>query len=600
MTVPKGTDPQDAVVVVTGKDKDGKDQEIGKIDVKITGPTVQGENSNVPNDNKPHTVGTVKDPRGDEQGKLIGQEGKEIPGSKVEITPEGEIKVTVPEGTNPQEAKVVVTDGEGNKIGEVPANVINKDSDAAKYEPKYGDPKDVKVGETEETVNPFGDVKDVPVKEVNVTVPGTATNWTVEVVTEPSASGVLKVTAPTTEQVAEEFKKFFPENPKTWAEVVEKLTPFAKPEIDVEFVYNDGSKDDAKAGFNLVDKDGKSILDPTGDIDGDGKTNEQEIKEGTDPTKIESGQNQNDTTAPTVNPVKDTDKEIKGKGDRPGEKIVVTFPDGKTVETTTDKNGEWTVKVPEGTKLETGKTITVTDGDGNKTDTTVTDGTAPKVNPVKDTDKQITGEGRPGETLTVTFPDGKKVTVKVGDDGKWSVKVPEGTKLETGKKITVEDQDGNKTEVTIESGKTAGLTDDERNRCIATSIGFGLPLLALIPLGLATQIAIPGLTPVVEQVSAQIQAANSRIQQQFGIFNPQMAAQVAQVDAQLRQFGLDVATVGAGVVLLAAGILAGTIIYDNCTPGGGSSNATLKDAELKGSSGRTYLKVDKEEKEMKK
>ena len=51
--------------------------------------------------------------------------------------------------------------------------------------------------------------------------------------------------------------------------------------------------------------------------------------------------------------------------------------------------------------------------------------------------------------------------------------------------------------------------------------------------------------------------------------------------------------VAAGIVLIAAGILAGTIIYDNCTPGGGSS---VKDLELKGSSGKTYAGSSKEEK----
>ena len=55
---------------------------------------------------------------------------------------------------------------------------------------------------------------------------------------------------------------------------------------------------------------------------------------------------------------------------------------------------------------------------------------------------------------------------------------------------------------------------------------------------------------------------------------------------QMRQFGLDVATVGAGLALIAAGILTGTVIYDNCTPGGIGSS--VQDLELKGSTGKTY------------
>ena len=59
--------------------------------------------------------------------------------------------------------------------------------------------------------------------------------------------------------------------------------------------------------------------------------------------------------------------------------------------------------------------------------------------------------------------------------------------------------------------------------------------------------AIPGLTPVVEQVSLQIERANANIQQQIGIFNPETAVQVAEINARLRAFGLDLATVGAGL-----------------------------------------------------
>ena len=50
---------------------------------------------------------------------------------------------------------------------------------------------------------------------------------------------------------------------------------------------------------------------------------------------------------------------------------------------------------------------------------------------------------------------------------------------------------------------------------------------------------------------------------------------------------------GAPLALIAAEILAGTLIYDNCSPEDGSS---VKDLELKGSSGKTYTGSSKEEK----
>ena len=106
---------------------------------------------------------------------------------------------------------------------------------------------------------------------------------------------------------------------------------------------------------------------------------------------------------------------------------------------------------------------------------------------------------------------------------------------------------------------------------------------------------IPGLSGFIAQANGQIQAANTQIQQQLGLFNPQIAAQVDAVNKQLAQFGTDAATVADGLALIAAGILAGTILYNNCSPNGGGSSVT--DLRLEGSSGNTYAgSSNKEEK----
>mgnify|MGYP007121285973 FL=1 len=104
---------------------------------------------------------------------------------------------------------------------------------------------------------------------------------------------------------------------------------------------------------------------------------------------------------------------------------------------------------------------------------------------------------------------------------------------------------------------------------------------------------IPGLSNVVADANAQLQAANTRIQQQLGLFNPEIAAQVDAANRQLAQFGTDLGTVAGGLALIAAGILAGTLIYDNCSPNGGGSS--VKDLELKGSSGKTYAGSSKKD-----
>ena len=137
-------------------------------------------------------------------------------------------------------------------------------------------------------------------------------------------------------------------------------------------------------------------------------------------------------------------------------------------------------------------------------------------------------------------------------------------------------------EVTIKIAEKKEINE----KCIATSVGFGLPLLALLPLGLATQMYIPGLSEFAAQANARLQDVNTQIQQQAGLFNPEVAVRVDEINKQLGQFGLNVGTLAGGVALLAAGILAGTIIYDNCSPEGATSS--VQDLRLGGSSGSTY------------
>ena len=467
-----------------------------------------GDNTTVPADGGEHNVGKVENPNGDEKGKLVDKDGKEIPGSKVEIDEDGNVKVTVPEGTDPQDAKVIVTDKDGNPIGEIDVNIVDPNSDAVKNVPNYGDRKNVQAGETEKS-DPFEGKTDVPVKKATDKPSAGSDDWTFKT---GETNGVVEATAPSYDKVGEKIAEKLPEiqkleKGKRWDEFVKVFTPFAKPSVEVDFEYNDGSTNSATAGFDLVGKDGKSLLDPDGDFDGDGKTNREEIEGGTNPAGVDEGDKTKDETAPKVNPIKPGDKTISGTGDRPGEDIKVTLPNGKVVETTTDK------------------------------------------------------------------------------DGKWKIEVPSDVDLKPGQKVIVEDGDKNSTEATV------GI---DTPKCVATSVGFGLPLIALLPIGLATQLEIPGLSDFAAQANAQIQNANTQLQQQLGIFNPQLAAQVEGLNKQLGQYGTDIATVAGGLALIAAGILAGTIIYDNCSPNGGGSS--VKDLELKGSSGKTYAGSSKEEK----
>ena len=443
--------------------------------------------------------------------------GDFTPGSTVEVTDgpgtaeiddNGKITVTPSDEAKPGDKIVVdVKDPEGKVIDTVTVTVTDPDATQAEtFDPNYEELTQVTVDGDKATNNPFGG-EDAPLKNIDSKASDGSQDWEFQM----QENGVIVATAPTLAEVGEAVGEQLPTIDKSWEKFVETFTPYARPTVTVDFTYEDDSKDEGvDANFDLLGKDGKSLLDPNGDFDGDGHTNKDEIEKGTNPadkdSKPSEGDDVKDTTPPTVNPIKPGDKTISGTGDRPNEDIIVELPGGKKVETKTDKDGKWTIDVPAGVELKPGDKVIVSDGAGNKT--------------------------------------------------------PAQVGIDTGK-------------------------------CVATSLGFGLPLLALIPLGLASQMEIPGLSNVVADANAQLQAANTRIQQQLGLFNPEIAAQVDAANRQLAQFGTDIGTVAGGLALIAAGILAGTLIYDNCSPNGGGSS--VKDLELKGSSGKTYAGSSKKE-----
>ncbi|PAT12734.1 putative Ig domain-containing protein [Corynebacterium hadale] len=524
VTVPKGTEPQGAKVVV--KDKDGKP--VGDpIDVKITAPKTTVEVPEKPkpvqaSDEKQSTGVTVKNPDEDTKPSATDEDGKDIP---VEVDPKtGDVVVTPGEDVDgPITVTIEDPDLDGGKTTvEVPVDGHTKGKDdnnktttASDEDPSYGDAaKQVKPGESVASEKPFGD-KPVPDgTKIAVNAPAGATDWEFTA----DEDGTVTAQAPSNEDLAKQFEQL---GQTDWDKLVEALTPVAEPNVGVDFEYKDGSKDSADAKFELVGKDGKSILDPNGDADGDGVTNKEEADQGSNP--FDETSTPKDGSGEPSTPVENPDWATDGKTDE-------VVPGGSV--TVPNKGGE----VPAGTTVEVkGPGKAELDGKGNLVITAHDD-------------------AKPGEKITATIKDkdGKVIdtvttTVKAKDDAS----DPTGTPAPQ--------------EPAIDKGK-----------CAASAVGFGLPLLALIPVGLATQMSIPGVSEFVENTSKEIERANAQIQQNLGMFNPQTAQALSQMNEQLRKAGFDLATVGAGIAVIAAGIIAGTIIYDNCAPGGlGGSSVKL-------------------------
>lgn len=75
----------------------------------------------------------------------------------------------------------------------------------------------------------------------------------------------------------------------------------------------------------------------------------------------------------------------------------------------------------------------------------------PTVNPVTHHDNGVTGQhGTPGNTITVTYPDGTTTHATVNPDGTWNAPTPEHVNLKSGDTVTVVEQDaqGHTTQVT--------------------------------------------------------------------------------------------------------------------------------------------------------
>ncbi|OFS64467.1 Ig-like domain-containing protein, partial [Nosocomiicoccus sp. HMSC09A07] len=96
----------------------------------------------------------------------------------------------------------------------------------------------------------------------------------------------------------------------------------------------------------------------------------------------------------------------------------------------------------------------------------------PTINQPNAGDKQVTGEGTPGNTVIVEFPDGSTGQAIVDNDGNWTVNVPKGVELKPGDIITAVqvDKDGNISEpVQIVVG--AGLDNETDGNASAPESG---------------------------------------------------------------------------------------------------------------------------------
>ena len=149
--------------------------------------------------------------------------------------------------------------------------------------------------------------------------------------------------------------------------VVQTIASVVKPEVAKEEV-NVGEKVDLTDNVTNLDKLPKGTK--VEDVTPEGVIDINKPGEYTGKIKVTYRDNSSEivdvavtvlekTTKPSITEPKAGDKTITGTSE-PNAKIVVELPDGTKVETTADKDGKWTAKVPEGKEPREGQTIKAT------------------------------------------------------------------------------------------------------------------------------------------------------------------------------------------------------------------------------------------------
>lgn len=377
-------------------------------------------------------------------------------------------------------------------------------------QPRYGEPVAVAVDTEAQSRDPFAETGRPRI--ANVTVEPTTDqpkDWTF---TPDPSTGVITATAPTGDELTKYLEKRFDDDyynvtgEVRWNDFVQRIKDYANPIVLATFTYGGGgplaTTGTAKARFKLLNETGQTLIEPNDDFDADEVTNKTEIILGLNPVNSADAGD-----APRIV----LDGPLTGKVGTAIKPIIVTSDGAIAADSVTG--------LPKGLAY--------------NPETKTIAGTPMEVGTFKAQVKAVKGEKTTTQEFTFTI---------VGDPK------PESPKPES-PQPSPEPEDNPAPDAAPEV---------DLAKCLPVALGLGIPLLALIPLGVAAQSGLPGLEPVTQQ----LELANAAIQQQLGIFEPALAQQVADINA---------AAVVGGVAFLAAGVAAAVIIADSCKPGGLSS-----------------------------
>ena len=408
------------------------------------------ETDEVPANGQPKKLDDkVENPTEGMTGEVIGKDGNPIKDATVAVDPNtGEITVTVPEGTEPQDAKVVVKDKDGNKVGEVDVKITEPKPDAPAPNPTdkdtdgdgVSDEQEAKDGTDPNKADTDGDGLTDGQEKEHGTDPNKADSDDDGV---KDGDEVKDGTDPT--------KADTDGDGLNDGEEKEKGTDPTKPDTDGDGLTDKEELDGSKNGkYNneptdptKADTDGDGLSDRTEteigtnpnakDTDGDGVNDGDEIKAGTDPLKKDTkpGDNGNGDSK-VVTPDKPSAQDPASCEETPyvevakteGVKYTVTV-DGKELQP--KENGRY--------EYDFGKAVVVkaTALDGYK----IADGAVTEWTWTAPTEEECE---KPGESNgTAVDSSGVKPVAPTGKEQNTGIKV---THQDSDTKVTAKDKDG--------------------------------------------------------------------------------------------------------------------------------------------------------------
>lgn len=187
---------------------------------------------------------------------------------------------------------------------------------------------------------------------------------------------------------------------------------------------------------------------------------------------------------------------------------------------------------------------------------------------IKDATGEYTLERQPDGTFTVK---GGRYKLVPNGDGTYTLQFGDGTPV-TGS-VTINNVTINVTESTNTTG--GGSSNKELPpECIGAIAATTLPLLLAIPLGILSQVQVPGFEAAHAQLNEAIREVNNQIQRGLGIFNEDRAGAAARADNAAAQIAPVIGAVGTAIAAIAAiaGIGYGVLVACKVVPAPESSS----------------------------